>query len=117
MPQNDKTAAVLRLVGLAARARRTVNGIELISTALSRGAKEKTPLVMLEASDSSANTHKRINDRAAYYGVPSFRLPIDGGRLALAVGKRDGTVMAVGVTEPNLAREITAILKGSLSQT
>ena len=110
MPQTDTTAAALRLVGLAARARRTVGGIELIATALSRGAKDKTPLVILEASDSSANTHKRINDRAFFYGVPIFRLPIDGGRLALAIGKRDGNVMAVGITEPNLAREITAIL-------
>ena len=106
MPQKDNTAAVLRLAGLAARARRTVGGIELIATALSHGAKGKTPLVILEASDSSANTH----DRAAYYGVPIFRLPVDGGRLALAIGKRDGNVMAVGVTEPNLAREITAML-------
>ena len=110
MPQKDNTAAVLRLAGLAARARRTVGGIELIATALSHGAKGKTPLVILEASDSSANTHKRINDRAAYYGVPIFRLPVDGGRLALAIGKRGGNVMAVGVTELNLAREITAML-------
>lgn len=111
MPQKDKTAAVLRFVGLAARARRTVGGTQLITTALSRGAKDKTPLVILEASDSSENTHKRINDRAAYYGVPIFRLPVDGGRLALAIGKRDGNVMAVGITEPNIAREITAMLE------
>lgn len=111
MPHNDKTAAVLRFLGLAARARRTVVGIELIATALSRGAKDKTPLVILEAADSSDNTHKRITDRAAHYGVPHYRLPVDGARLALTVGKRDGVLMAVGVTEPHLAGAITALFE------
>jgi ribosomal protein L7Ae-like RNA K-turn-binding protein len=111
MPQNEKAAAVLRFLGLAARARRTVGGIELIATALSRGAKGKTPLVILEASDSSPNTHKRISDRAAHYGVPLYRLPVDGARLALSVGKRDGILMAVGVTEPHIASAITALLE------
>ena len=111
MPHSDKTAAVLRFLGLAARARRTVFGIELISTALSRGAKDKTPLVILEALDSSENTHKRITDRATHYGVPHYRLSVDGARLALATGKRDGVLMAVGVTEPHIASAIVALFE------
>ena len=111
MVQNDHSEKVLQYAGLAARARRTVVGIELIATALKRGREGTTPLVILEAADSSDNTHKRIGDRAAYYGVPRYRLAADGARLANAVGKRGGSVAAVGVTEPQLARAIIALMQ------
>ena len=38
------------------------------------------------------------------------RVDADCAALALAVGKRDALVAAVGVTEPHLAREIEAAL-------
>ncbi len=106
----DKTARALSLLGLATRAGRVVVGVSLICTALSRGAKNKTPLLVLEAADSSANTHKRITDRTAFYGVPSVRLEIDCAALSHVVGKREALVAAVGVTEPNLAKAIMEAL-------
>ena len=109
--QIDRTDRVLGLLGFAARARRAVMGVSLICTALSRGAAGKTPLVIVEAADSSANSHKRITDRAAYYGVPCKQLACDMARLALAVGKRDGACAAVGVTDPELARAILALIQ------
>lgn len=108
--QNNATQKALRLLGLAARAGRTVVGVPLICTALQRGAKDKTPLLVVEAADSSANTHKRITDRTAFYGVRRVRVDADCAALALAVGKRDALVAAVGVTEPHLAHEIEAAL-------
>ena len=114
MPQmKDSKEKALRLLGLAVRAGRTVPGVSLICTALSRGAKGKTPLLIIEACDSSPNTHKRITDRAAYYGVPACRIHADCAELARAIGKRDGLVAAVGITEPQLA---TAILKAVTEQ-
>ena len=110
MPQNKDHSKVLQLLGLAARAGRTVAGVELICNALKHGAAGKTPLVILEASDSSENSHKRITDRAAYYGAACCRLPFEGERIALAIGKRGQSVVAVGVTEPHLAEAITALL-------
>ena len=104
--QTDATQRAMRLLGLAARAGRTVVGVPLICTALQRGAKDKTPLLVVEAADSSANTHKRITDRTAFYGVQAVRADVDCATLAIAVGKRDALVAAVGVTEPHLAREI-----------
>ena len=103
---NDATQRAMRLLGLAARAGRTVVGVPLICTALQRGAKDKTPLLVVEAADSSANTHKRITDRTMFYGVRTVRADVDCAALALAVGKRDALVAAVGVTEPHLAKEI-----------
>ncbi len=111
MPQTDNTAKALKLLGLAARAGRTVVGVPLICTALSRGVKDKTPLLVLQACDCSAGTHKRISNRTAYYGVRMLRIPADCATLALAVGKRDAAVAAVGVTEPHLAEEICRILE------
>ena len=114
--QSNGTDRVLGLLGFAARARRAVMGVSLICTALSRGAAGKTPLVILEASDSSANSHKRITDRAAFYGVPCHALECDMARLALAVGKRDGACAAVGVTDPELARAIIALIEEQKQQ-
>ena len=106
MQSNEEKA--IRLLGFAARARRITVGVPLICAALQKGAAGKTPLLVLLASDASANTAKRIADRTAYYHVPLHALTVDGAQLALAVGKRDGTVAAVGITDPELAGAIAA---------
>ena len=108
---NDVNGRALRLLGLAARAGRTVVGVPLICTALQRAVKDKTPFLVLVAADCSANSNKRIMDRAAYYGVRAVKTEIDCETLALAVGKRDALVAAVGVTEENLAAEIARVLE------
>lgn len=68
------------------------------------------PLVVLEAQDTSVNTHKRVCDRTAFYGVPTFRLSLTAAELAHTVGKRGGAVAAVGVTDTELASAILALL-------
>lgn len=108
--QNNATEKALRLLGLAARAGRVVVGVPLICTALQKGAKDKTPLLVLMASDCSPNTRKRIGDRTAYYHVPLQELSADCAMLAHAVGKKDAAVAAVGVTEPHLAKAVEEAL-------
>ena len=107
-PASERTEQVLKYLGLAARAGRVIVGVPLICTALSRKTKDKTPLLLIEASDTSEGTHKRVTDKATYYNVPALRVEADRQRLALAVGKREGEVAAVAVCEPGLARAITA---------
>lgn len=109
-------AKALSYLGLAVRARRAVIGVSLICEALKKAQNggEKAPLIVIEAANTSPNTHKRIADRTAYYGVPSARLSLDGDALATVVGKRGGTVGAVGVTDPNLAAAIAALYGISL---
>ncbi len=109
MQPSDREERLLRYLGLAARARRVVAGVALICTALQKKASGKTPLVVISAADASENTKKRICDRTAYYGVPHLALSLDAEALATAIGKRDGAVAAVGVTEPQLARVITEL--------
>ncbi|MBR7112741.1 MAG: hypothetical protein IKC75_07505 [Clostridia bacterium] len=101
----------LAYLGFAVRARRAVIGVSLMCEAL-----KSTPVrgdtvsrIVLEAADTSANTHKRIADRTAYYHVPAVRLSLDGESLAVAVGKRGGTVGAVLVTDDSLAAAIAAL--------
>jgi ribosomal protein L7Ae-like RNA K-turn-binding protein len=106
MPENNREEKALGFLGLATRAGRVIAGVPLICTALQKGKKEKTPVLVLLAADASQNTQKRVTDRTAYYSVPLIRLSVDGATLALRVGKRDGTVAAVGITEPSLAQAI-----------
>jgi len=111
MQVNDREEKALRMLGLAAKAGRATVGVPLICAALQKGIAGKTPLLVLLAADASENTKKRITDRTAYYQVPLYRITANCARLALTVGKRDGAVAAVGVSEPDLARAMITLLK------
>ncbi len=103
---SDPTAKALSLLGLATRAGRTVVGVPLICAALPKRTPKKGICLVLLAVDASAGTKKRVTDKCGFYGVTLIELPVDCGRLALAVGKRDAAVAAVGVDEPGLAAAI-----------
>lgn len=109
MKEIEKKA--LAYLGFAVRARRTVIGVPLVCEALkkARDGARKDPIIVLEASDTSDNTHKRITDRTAYYGVPVVRLLLDSEALAAAAGKHGGVVGAVAVTDQNLTEAIAAL--------
>lgn len=102
---------MLALVGFAVRAGEVTFGVPLTLDALRGGARGKKPLVIIEAGDTSPNTHKRIADKAAFYGVPAVRLKADGATLAHAVGKTGRVLGAVGVCEKHLAAAILAKLQ------
>ena len=91
----------LGALGLCARAGKLIYGIPMICDALKAGGKN-APVLVLEASDTSDNSHKRINDRCRFYGTEILRLDIPGGELGAAVGKT--TVLgAAAVTDAGLA--------------
>ena len=90
---------LLSTLGLCARARKLVMGTPMVCEAM---RDPKTPVVaVLEASDTSDNTHKKLSDKCAFYGVPHYRIAADTATLGRAVGKT-GAVAAVGVTDVNL---------------
>lgn len=93
---------LLMTVGLCAKAGKLVFGTEQICDALHSG---KKVYAVLEASDTSANTHKKLTDKCNYYGVKIFRLEADTAVLAHAVGKSSATA-AVAVTDQGLAKAI-----------
>ena len=103
-PLSDEAreARLLSTAGLAARAGRIVPGTGLICESLRKGQ----ILLVLEASDTSENTHKRLSDKTAFYDVPLLRLSADGARLALAFGKKGGKIAAVGITDEGIVRAL-----------
>ena len=106
---SERERKALAMLGFAARARKTVVGVELLCHAMQAGGAQ-APLVVLEACDGSPNTQKRIGDRTAFYGVPRHRLSLTAQELAKTVGKANGVVAAVGVTDTQLAKAILALL-------
>lgn len=95
---------LLPSIGLCARAGKLICGIPMVCDAMKRGG-AGMPRLVLEAADTSDNSHKRIGDRCRYYDVPCIRLEVDGATLGAAVGKT--TVLgAVGITDDGLATMI-----------
>ena len=94
---------LLTTLGLCARARKLVMGTPMVCEAM---RDKKTPVIaVLEASDTSANTHKKLSDKCAFYNVPLYRVAADTERLGKAVGKT-GAVAAVGVTDESLYKAL-----------
>ena len=94
---------LLFALGLAAKARALVFGVPQICEALSKKKGAKYPLLVVEASDTSDNTHKRISDRCRYYNVKRVRVAASTAALAHALGK-SALCSAVAITDENLCR-------------
>ncbi len=104
-----KTERFLGMLGLCARARRLICGTPMICDALRQAKRGSTPVLIFEAADTSANTHKRITDRCAFYETECVRLDMPGDALAHAVG-HSGSLAAVAVTDAKMADALRAIL-------
>ena len=113
LTDGEREDRLLSTAGLAARAGKTVFGTGLICEHLRKGQ----ILLVLEASDTSDNTHKRLSDKSAFYEVPIVRLAADGERLAKAFGKRDGKLAAVGITDGGIIRAMKKYLPSSVEDT
>ncbi len=112
---NDATEKRLcSTLGLCAKAGKLIYGVALICEALKRG-KSNIPFIVLEASDTSENTHKRINDRCKYYGIRHFQLNTSAEKLAASVGK-SSPLAAVGITDRQLSRAIDNLLPEDTSE-
>ena len=101
---HEEEKKLLSALGLCARARKLTFGVPMICEAMRKGGKD-FPLIILEAADTSENTHKRIADKAAYYNVRTVRLKCDGATLASALGKTS-SLGAVAITDTQMCRMI-----------
>jgi ribosomal protein L7Ae-like RNA K-turn-binding protein len=106
MPMTATTDAserrLLGGLGLCLKARALVMGTPMVCEALQKKTK---PHLVLEASDTSPATHKKLCDKCNFYGVRHIRLPIRGAALASALGK-SSTLAAVAVTDSSLLRVV-----------
>ncbi len=106
----DKELGLLRMIGLCRGAGRAIIGVPLICETLKKRAGNKSEngvsddVLVIEASDTSENTHKRISDRCAYYKVRHVKIESDCLSLGRAVGK--GAVGAVMINDESFCRAI-----------
>lgn len=98
----SREARLLSALGLCAKAGKLIYGVPMICEALRRGGKN-APVMVLESSDTSENTHKKISDKCSYYNTELVRLNSTGEELAAAVGKTS-SLAAVAVTDENICR-------------
>ena len=91
---------ILSALGLCARARKLIFGVPMICEALKKSGNEK-PVLIVEASDTSEGTHKKIADKSAFYQVRVVRIDCDGATLASALGKTS-SLAAVAIKDKNM---------------
>ena len=65
---------------------------------------ERRDVLVIEASDTSENTHKKISDKCIYYKVKHIRIESTCENLGRAVGK--DAVAAVAVADESFCRAI-----------
>jgi len=102
--------SILGIIGLCRGAGRAVIGVPMICETLKKRSERKMrdgeiAIIVVEASDTSENTHKRITDKCEYYDVKHIRLNADCDALAKAVGK-GSPVAAVAINDENFCRAL-----------
>ncbi len=86
---------ILSSLGLCSKAGKLIFGVPMIIDAMQ---KKKKIYLVLEAGDTSDNTHKKITDKCSFYGVEKIRLEFDSTALSNAVGK-SSSLAAVAITD------------------
>ena len=89
---------LLGVIGLCRGAGKAVLGVPMICERLrdiyeKRG--EVADVIVIEASDTSDNTHKKITDKCAYYKVEHVRIEASCEELGRALGKSALAAVAV----------------------
>ena len=97
--KTNMESKLLSSLGLCARARALVIGTPMVTEALRKTGTDK-PRLVLEAKDTSENTHKKISDKCSYYGVRHVRLDFTAAELSDALGK-SSAVTSVAVCDEN----------------
>lgn len=102
---------LLGFIGICRGAGKAVIGTDMVCDFLrkknakkQRKADGEIDVVVIEASDTSENTHKKISDKCIYYNVEHIRLAATCEALGKAVGKR--STATVAITDPNLCRAV-----------
>jgi ribosomal protein L7Ae-like RNA K-turn-binding protein len=90
-------------LGLCAKAGKLIYGVPMIIEAMQKG---KKVYLVIEASDTSDNTHKRITDKCSFYGVETIRIDADCIELSSYVGK-SSMLAAVAVTDEGFYKMVS----------
>ena len=106
---NEKN--LLLMIGMCRGAGKLVIGVPMICEHLRKHSNkarvvngERSGMLVIEASDTSENTHKKISDKCNYYKVRHIRILSTCEILGNAVGK--SATAAVAVTDENFCHAI-----------
>ena len=98
---------LLLMVGMCRRAGKTVIGTDAVCEFLRKRNEKKSvngqnksddakiDVIVLEGSDTSFNTHKKIRDKCLFYNVKHIRLTSESEALGKAVGKSAAAAVAI----------------------
>ena len=98
----ESTKKILSSLGLCAKAGKLIYGVPMICEALRKGGASK-PALVIESSDTSDGTHKKIADKTAFYQVRLVRIDCDGATLASALGKT-ASLAAVAIKDKDMCK-------------
>ena len=90
-------------LGLCAKAGKLIYGVPMIIEALQKG---KRVYLVIEAGDTSDNTHKKITDKCSFYGVETVRIDADCIELSSYVGK-SSVLAAVAITDEGFYKMVS----------
>ena len=103
---------LLGVIGMCRGAGKAVVGTDMVCEYLRKSSeKQRQSVIVLEASDTSVNTHKKISDKCLYYNVKHIRLDVTGEILGKSVGKR--ATAAVAIADENFCRAVLLKLEES----
>lgn len=111
---SEQHRRLLSTLGLCRRAGGLILGTPMVCEAM-RDPK-KGVLAVIEASDTSENTHGRLMSKCAFYQVPHYRILATTEMLARTIGKT-GSVAAVAVTHEGLFVSLKKYLPEASEQT
>lgn len=101
---------LLGVIGMCRGAGKAIVGTDMVCEFLRKNSEKKskkteeTEILVIEASDTSENTHKKISDKCVYYNVKHIRLEATSEILGRAVGKR--ATAAVAIADKNFCRAV-----------
>ena len=90
-------------LGLCSKAGKLIYGVPMIVEAMQKG---KRVYLVIEAGDTSDNTHKKITDKCSFYGVESVRIDADCTELSSYVGK-SSALAAVAITDEGFYKMVS----------
>ena len=105
---------LLGMIGMCRGAGKAIIGVPMICEQLRKrkskaSADGEVDFMIIEASDTSDNTHKKLTDKCIYYNVMHVRINSTCEALGRAVGK--SAVGAVALADKNFCRAVLGKLQ------
>ena len=98
----ERTKKLLSSLGLCSKSGKIIFVVPMICEAL-RNGKDNASMLIIESSDTSAGTHKKIADKSSFYQVRTVRIDCDGATLASALGKTS-SLAAIAIKDREMCK-------------